>query len=163
MKTLLIVRHGKSAWDNPELKDHDRTLLPKGIARTKKVGNYLADKKNKPDLIVTSSAIRALETSKILAAKLNYPIEQIRIESDIYHQGSKYLMELLYGLPNDVNSVMLVGHNPTFTHFANKFLDEPIDALPTTGAVSISFATEKWEEINIATKNTNFVVAPRML
>ncbi len=163
MKTLLIVRHGKSAWDDPNLKDHDRTLLPKGIVRTNKVADYFVRKKIKPNLIVSSSALRALETSKILAAKLNYPTELIRIESDIYHQGSEYLMELLYGLPNDVKSVMLVGHNPTFIHFANKFLDVQIDALPTTGAVSISFLTEKWEEINMATKNTNFVIAPRML
>ncbi len=163
MKTIYIIRHGKSAWDDPNLKDHDRTLLQKGITRTEKVGNYLADQNIRPDIMVSSSAVRALETSKILAAKLNYPEEKIRIESDIYHQGTEYLMELLYGLPNDVNSVILVGHNPTFTHFANKFLGHPIDGLPTTGTVSITFKTEKWEEINVATKNTNFVIAPKML
>ncbi len=163
MKTLIIVRHGKSAWDNPNLKDHDRTLLPKGIKRTEKIAGFLAAKNVKPDLIISSTAVRAFETGKILASELNYPEERIRTEPDIYYQGTDYLMELLYGLPNEVNSVMLIGHNPTFSHFANEFLNKPISDLPTTGTVSISFKTEKWEEIHIAAKNTNFVVVPRML
>lgn len=163
MKTLYIVRHGKSAWDNPDLKDHDRTLLPKGIKRTEKVALFLASKSHKPDLIISSSAIRAFETAKILATELSYEEEKIRIDSNIYYQGSEYLMELLYGLPNEVNAVMLIGHNPTFSHFANKFLDKPISDLPTTGTVSVSFETKKWEEIHTAVKNTNFVIVPRML
>ena len=163
MKTLFIVRHGKSAWDNPDLKDHDRTLLPKGIKRTKKIAKYLAANNHRPDLMISSSAVRAFETAKIIAEELNYNEDKIKLESNIYYQGTDYLMELLYGLPNDVNSVMLFGHNPTFSHFANKFLDKKISDLPTTGTVSISFETEKWEEIHTAAKNTNFVVVPRML
>lgn len=163
MKTLYIIRHGKSAWDNPSVRDHDRTLLPEGIERTKKVAKFLADKNIKPDLIVSSSATRAFETAKIIAHQLHYPEADIRVETDIYDQGTAYLMELLYGLPNEVSSVMLIGHNPTFTHFANKFMDKSIDALATTGTVSISFNTDKWEELHLASKITNFVVVPKML
>ena len=163
MKTLLILRHGKSAWDNPLVKDHDRILLQEGIERTNKVAKFLVGKNIKPDLIVSSSAIRAFETAKIIAQNLEYPEINIRVESDIYYQGIDYLMELLYELSNDFNSVILIGHNPTFTHFANKFLDKSIDGLPTTGTVSISFNTDKWEDIDHAAKNTNFVIAPKML
>lgn len=163
MKTLLIIRHGKSSWENEALKDHDRELLPQGIKRTEKIAKFLVTKNVKPDLIISSSAVRALETAKIIALALNYPEENIRIESAIYQQGTEFLMELLYGLSNQLKTVMLFGHNPTFTHFANKFLDQPIDGLPTTGAVSISFDTDKWEDIHLSSKNTNFVIAPRML
>jgi len=163
MKTLYIIRHGKSAWDNPSNRDHDRTLLPEGIERTKKIAKFLADKNIKPDLIVSSSATRAFETARILAHKLHYSEDDIRVETDIYDQGTAYLMELIYGLPNEVSSVMLIGHNPTFTHFANKFMDKSIDALATTGTVSISFETDKWEDIHLATKITNFVVVPKIL
>jgi phosphohistidine phosphatase len=98
-----------------------------------------------------------------LAHQLHYPEADIRVETDIYDQGAAYLMELLYGLPNEVSSVMLIGHNPTFTHFANKFMDKSIDALATTGTVSISFDTDKWEELHLASKITNFVIVPKML
>jgi len=163
MKTIYIIRHGKSSWDNPELKDHDRILLNQGIRRTEKVARFLASKNIKPDLIISSSAVRALETAKIIAGHLNFPEHNIRTDSNIYYQGTDYLMELLYGLSNDINSVMLFGHNPTFTYFANKFLDKRIDGLPTTGTVSVSFNTDTWEDINLADKNTNFVIAPKML
>ena len=163
MKTLYIIRHGKSAWDNPSIKDHNRTLLPEGTERTKKVAKFLASRNIMPDLIVSSSATRAFETAKILAHELHYSEDDIRVETDIYDQGTAYLMELLYGLPNEISSVMLIGHNPTFTHFANKFIDKPIDALVTTGTVSISFETDKWEELHLAPKITNFVVVPKML
>jgi len=163
MKTLYIIRHGKSAWDNPSIKDHDRTLLQEGIERTNKVAKFLASRNIMPDLIVSSSATRAFETAKILAHELHYSEDDIRVETDIYDQGTAYLMELLYGLPNEISSVMLIGHNPTFTHFANKFIDKPIDALVTTGTVSISFETDKWEELHLAPKITNFVVVPKML
>ena len=163
MKTLYIIRHGKSAWDNASIKDHDRTLLQEGIERTNKVAKFLASKNIRPDLIVSSSATRAFETAKILARVLHYLEADIRVETDIYDQGTDYLMELIYGLPNEVSSLMLIGHNPTFTHFANKFIDKPIDALATTGTVSISFKTDKWEELHLAPKITNFVVVPKML
>ncbi len=163
MKTLYIIRHGKSAWDDPALKDHERILLPKGIKRTKKVASFLSKKDIKPDLIISSFAQRALETAFIIAKSIEYPEKNIQIDQDIYYQESEYLMELLYRLSNEINSVMLFGHNPTFTSFANKFLEKPISFLPTTGTVSVSFETDKWEEINMARKITNFVVTPKML
>ncbi len=163
MKTLFIIRHGKSAWDDADVKDHDRKLLPKGIKKTTKVADFLAGKKVKPDLIISSSAQRAVETANIIAKKLDYPKENIRLESDIYYQGIEFLFDLLYSLPNEINSVMLFGHNPTFSYFANKFLDKRINDLPTTGTVSVSFETDQWEDILLATKKTNFVVVPKML
>ena len=163
MKTLLIIRHGKSAWDNPSLKDHDRTLLPEGIRKTVKVSEFLVNKNVKPDLIASSSAHRAIETAKIFASHLAYDEKKIMVESEIYHQGTDYLLDLLYGLSDEIKTVMLVGHNPTFTQFANKFLIKPIDGLPTSGTVSISFDTDKWEDIHLAAKIVNFVIVPTML
>ena len=163
MKTLYIVRHGKSAWGDPDLKDHDRILLPKGIKKTGKIANFLLGKKIKPELLISSSAKRAVETAVILAKKLNYPEENIKTESNIYYQGTDFLFDLLHALPDEISSVMLVGHNPTFSNFANKFLDKRIDDLPTTGTVSVSFETDRWEDILLAAKKTNFVVVPKML
>lgn len=163
MKTLYITRHAKSSWENESLSDHQRPLIPKGIKRTQLVADYLLEKNGNIDLILSSSAVRALETAKLFAQKLNYPQENIRIEENIYHASLDSLSELLYSVSNKVKSVMLVGHNPTFTYFANYFLDQKLDWLPTSGIVCVEFDTEQWENLHIAKKTINFVITPRML
>lgn len=163
MKTVYIARHAKSSWDFPHLSDHDRPLLNKGIKRTKLVGGYLAQNNITIDLIISSSAARAFETAKIIAKSINYPVENIQIEPMVYHTNIEGLLDLLYGIPDNIGSVMLFGHNPTFTSFANQWLGEQIDWLPTSAVVGISFETEKWEGLSMATCETKFVIAPKML
>ena len=162
-KILYIVRHAKSAWDEPDLSDHDRPLLEKGVKKTKFVAGFLVEKGVKPDIIISSSAVRAHETARLLASELGYPDSEIKIESRIYSADEDDLFDILFALPDNVNSVMLVGHNPTFTYFANYFLKEEIEWMPTSSVVAIEFKTGKWEEIATAKKTTQFVITPRML
>jgi phosphohistidine phosphatase len=162
-KVLYIARHAKSSWDDPGVSDHDRDLMEKGIGRTKLVAGYLSEKGVKPDLIISSSALRARKTAGIIAAELGYPDKDIQIESKIYGADEDDLFEILFSLPDDVNSVMLVGHNPTFTYFANYFLKEELEWMPTSSVVGIEFKTGKWEKIANAKKSVKFVVTPKML
>ena len=163
MKTLYIIRHGKSFWDDPSLSDHDRPLMQKGIKRTLKIASFFNQKNIKPDLMISSSAKRALNTAQIIAEVIDYPLSDILVEKSFYHTDRELLTDYLYGLENNINSVMVFGHNPTFTSFANQFLDNPIDWLPTTGTVSVSFKTDKWENIMLAKRTTDFVMYPKML
>ncbi len=163
MKTLYIVRHAKSSWDHPGLDDHERPILDKGQKRTKLVGDYLLENEQNVDLLISSHAVRARQTASIIADILNYPEENIRISSQIYHSDIDSLFDLLYELPDEVSSVMLFGHNPTFTSFANYFKQKKIDWLPTSAIVCIEFDTEKWENIIDAKKRTKFVITPRLL
>jgi phosphohistidine phosphatase len=163
MKTIIIVRHAKSSWDFPHLSDHERPLLEKGKKRTRLINDYLITNNISVDLIISSHAVRAYETSKIIARAIGYPIEEININKMIYHANADRLTDQFFDLPNEVQSVMLVGHNPTLTNFVNQYLDEKIDWLPTSGTVSIDFDTEKWEDISMAKYNPNFVVFPKML
>jgi phosphohistidine phosphatase len=163
VKTLYIVRHAKSSWDFPNLRDHDRPLLPKGEKRTRKIAVFLEKENIKPDLMISSTAVRAYETAVIIAKQLGYPVKNIISESKFYDSGILSIMDVLYGLDNKVNSVMIFGHNPSFTSLANKFLHNPIEWLPTSGLVSISFDAEKWEEILLVERKTNFVIFPKML
>ena len=163
MKTLYIVRHAKSSWDTPGLADHQRTLLEKGRKRTQYICNYLINAGVKPDLILSSHAIRAAETAKIIAEAINYPIDDILVTDKIYHSDTDDLFDLLFALDNDVESVMLVGHNPTLTYMANHFLDEKLENLPTSGVVCVEFETDKWEELFSASYKTKFVITPRLL
>lgn len=163
MKTLYIVRHAKSSWDHPGLADHERPILEKGIKRTQLVCDYLVENNYNADLIISSHAVRARQTASVIADGLNYPEENIQISSSIYHGDIDALFDQLFELPNDVKSVMIFGHNPTFTSFANYFLQRKIDWLPTSAIVCIEFETDKWEHIANARKKAKFVITPRLL
>lgn len=163
MKTLYIIRHAKSSWDHPGLADDERPLLEKGVKRTLKIARYLQDKHISADLVISSHAVRAHETARIIADAIGYPEEKIIISSKVYHGSTEQLYDELYGLNDHVESVMIFGHNPTFTSFANHFLDEKIEWLPTSAVVSVSFDTERWTELPMANHKTNFLITPKEL
>lgn len=163
MKTLYIVRHAKSSWDYPGLTDHDRPLLPVGIKKTNRIVGFLQERQTKVDLLLSSTAKRAFETANMIANGIGYPVDQIVKDSDLYHASEDEIYSTLFALPDNINSVMLFGHNPTLTYFVNYYVSPTIDNLPTSGTVSITFACEKWEQISDSDFHVNFVIFPRML
>ena len=163
MKTLHIVRHAKSSWEDHSLSDHDRPLLPAGKKKTRRIVNFLNERRVKPDLLLSSSALRAFETAKIIAQGIGYPEDKIKKEPGLYHASSDEIYSELFTLPDDIDSVMIFGHNPTLTYFVNYFVSPTIENLPTSGVVSITFKSDKWEQISDSDFHVNFVVFPRML
>ena len=163
MKTLYIARHAKSSWDHPELIDEQRPLLEKGIKKTGIITDYLIDNNISVDLIISSHAVRALETAKIIAKAIHYPEDEIIINEHIYFSDIDDLTEQLSNLSDQLKSVMIVGHNPTLTDFANYLLEKKIDWLPTSGIVSINFKTQHWLNLLDARKTTNFIIYPGLL
>ncbi len=165
MKTLFLVRHAKSSWDDLSVSDHDRKLLPVGVRRTKKVAAWLRSSGNLPDMIISSTAVRAFETAKLLADGMGFPIEKIKKEPAFYSADEEDILAYLFGLPDTINSVMLVGHNPTFTELVNLFSppEKQIANLPTSAVAIITFQTSRWEEIPLATRKESLIVTPKML
>lgn len=162
MKTLYLLRHAKSSWKNPDLDDFDRPLLQKGLKKSKVIIDYLLKNSVQVDLIISSPAVRALETAEIFAYALKYPSEKIRKERSLYFGDSDSYFSQFYDIPQNVNSLMLVGHNPAITNLANRLIKEEIEYLPTSGIISIKFKAESWEEIEDVKRKTNFVVYPKM-
>lgn len=163
MKTIYIVRHAKSSWDEIDRPDETRPLVEKGRKRTEKIIDYLIKHKVHVDYILASHAVRAYETAKILAHGLNYPIEEIKTDPHLYFADGDGILSRFYDLPDSIDSVMIAGHNPAMTDFANFFLDKPLESLPTSGVVSISFDTGKWNEIPLAKRTLNFILFPKEL
>jgi phosphohistidine phosphatase len=163
MKTIYIVRHAKSSWDFPHLSDHERPLLEKGKKRTRLINDYLIQNKITVDLMVTSHAVRAYETARIIARAIDYPKEGIRVDRMIYHANADRLIDQFYDLSDEFKSIMIIGHNPTLTNFANQYLDKKIEWLPTSGVICINFETDRWEDISRAKYKPVFVVYPKML
>jgi len=163
MKTLFLARHAKSSWELPELEDLDRPLIEKGITRTKKTISYLQKNKVEIDLIISSHAKRAFETAKLYANALKYPLKKIDVNTSIYFSGPESLFNILYSLPNNIQSVMIVGHNPTMTQFANCFVDKLIEYMPNSAVIAIEFDTIKWTEIENCDRKTKFILFPKKL
>jgi len=163
MKTLYIVRHAKASWDFPELPDIERPIIEKGIYNTKKIVIELNKRKVVVDLIISSHAKRALETAKIIATGIYYPIEKIETSKGIYEVDMYNILDIISEVDDDIKSLMIFGHNPTFTHIANYFLPEEIEILPTSSVVSIEFEMNKWTDIKQAKHKINFTLFPKML
>jgi len=163
MKTLYLVRHAKSSWEEPGIPDSQRSLTPKGVRKAGLVVGFLKNKEIIPDLIVASPALRALETARIFAAGLGYPAAKIRTDRKIYDGYYDRILDLIYATPNEVNSLMIFGHNPTITQLANLFLHPGIEEMPTSCVVMLAFDTGKWEEIPSREARSDFIVYPKML
>ena len=163
MKTLYLVRHAKSSWDHPGLTDFERPLLEKGIIKTKKVIKFLKEKKVRIDLMISSPAVRAIETAKLIAKGLDYPIDKIITEKKIYEGTIDEILDIIYETDNKIDSLMLFGHNPNFSILAGSFVQLGDDFLPTSGIIGISFSTGKWKMISSAGAKKEFLVCPGKL
>ena len=141
----------------------ERPLLEKGIKRTMKVIRFLKEHAVKIDLMISSPATRAFQTAVLIAKGIGYPEDKIHVERKIYDGYYDRILDLIYATSNEVNSLMIFGHNPTITHLANLFLHPGVDLLPTTGTICISFDTGQWESIPTVDPVSEFIVFPKML
>jgi phosphohistidine phosphatase len=163
MKTLYLVRHAKASWEEPGVSDADRPLLPKGVTRTKLIVDFLLKRGTTIDLMISSPAVRAFETAKIVATGLNYPVNKIRTDRKIYDGYYDRILDIIYDTSNDVDSLMIFGHNPTITNLANLFLHPGLEIMPTSCTICLSFNIDKWKEIPSNEGIQEFIVFPKML
>lgn len=163
MKTLYLVRHAKSSRDHPGLDDADRPLMKKGIERSHRIIGFLKERKVYPGLIISSPATRAIETARLFAGGLGYPLQRILTDQKIYDGHYDHLLDIIYSTPDDIHSLMLFGHNPTITNLANLFLHPGIDDMPTATVAAIEFDTLRWEDVPNANSRQLFIVSPKML
>ncbi len=163
MKTLYFIRHAKSSWDFPQLSDDERPLIEKGIKRTKKLGDFLKEKEILPEIIISSHANRAFHTAQIIAKKIGYKEKNIKVDRSIYSSSIDNIFSVISGIPNSINSLMLFGHNPTFTNLANYFLENKIENLPTSGYACFEFETENWNEISDVKIVKSEIIFPKNL
>ena len=113
------------------------------------MGKRLAAREVRPSLIISSSAVRARRTAKIIAEALKYPAESLQIKKDLYLASAENILELVRSQENNVSDLLLVGHNPGLTELVNRLLPElDLDNLATSGVVAMDFDTKKWSDID---------------
>jgi phosphohistidine phosphatase len=147
MRTLYLIRHAKSSWDNPTLRDFQRPLNERGLSVAPKMAALLLREKEVPELIVTSPARRALDTAHFFAAINGFGEEKVLQQEDIYEASPMQLSRVISRLPDTANSIFLFGHNPTFTDVANLYSANSISNIPTCGIVRIDTTAAVWSEM----------------
>ncbi len=162
MKKLYLVRHAKSSWADLSQKDIDRPLNKRGEKDAPYMGELLKKRGVQPDLIISSPALRANTTAKIFAEKLSYS-KEISINPDIYEAYIDDVLSVIHQVSNNINTVMIFGHNPTFTNLANYFHDEYIPNVPTCGIICIEADVNNWANINRQTGNLTSFDYPKLL
>lgn len=147
MRTLFLVRHAKSSWDNPGLRDFDRPLNDRGLHDAPRMGKLLYQIGIRPDLLVSSPAKRALTTAQFFARAFDIPETDIVCNEQIYEAAPSQILRIISGLPDTAETVFLFGHNPTFTDVANHFSAGYVDNLPTCGVIQIVSTAARWAEV----------------
>lgn len=161
MKTIILVRHGKSSWEFDVL-DRDRPLNSRGKEDAELVAHQLVQKSEKLAVTIFSSpANRALSTCKIFSKILKFPESSIHIIEDLYDFDGRDVINFIKQLPNHYNDVMIFGHNHAFTSISNIFGDHYIDNLPTSGLVKLNIDIDNWNDLKKGT--TEFVIFPKQL
>ncbi|MGO3689400.1 MAG: SixA phosphatase family protein [Psychroflexus halocasei] len=147
-KRLVIVRHGKSSWKDEELEDIERPLKERAFNDAELVSTaYKAGVRHSFTAFI-SPAVRAHETSKLIAHQLKDHIKSLKVEDGLYTFSPSTLLDFIKNLPDDIDNVMLFGHNPAITDVVNQIGSEFFQNVPTTGLVEIHFKKSHWSEID---------------
>lgn len=157
IRKLYLLRHGKAGWGNPADGDHGRTLDVSGLEDCGRLGAYVIENGINPDHIFCSSAVRAQETLETLmdAADKNWPVTNMR---EIYTAGPTELLDIIRSADDSINTLLIVGHNPTlheltcaFTHDGPEVLRRTLKKqFPSGTIVGLKFDIERWQDITAA-------------
>ncbi len=145
MKILTLVRHAKSSWQDSNLSDRERPLNERGEHDAPMMGKRIVAAGIRPSLILSSPAVRAWSTAKIIAQEIGYPREFLQRENSLYLASLDNIIDVLIAQDAEFNSVMIVGHNPGLTTFANYLSPGLTDNLATAGVVSVGFKQDDWD------------------
>ncbi len=147
MKNLILVRHAKSSWDNAGLSDIERPLNKRGRHDAPMMGRLLAEKGEKPDLMISSPAKRALSTAKRIADELRYDRSSIKINNSLYMAGNDDFFSVIGDVKDKVSCLMIFSHNYGITDYANLITGESISNIPTCGIVKSVLDIDSWSDI----------------
>jgi phosphohistidine phosphatase len=161
MKTLIVVRHAKSSWDDPKVSDLNRPLNDRGKRDAPRMARALKEKDLAIDAVLSSPAVRALETCHIFMDILGIAKGDVQLVKELYHASEEMILNVVNRINNNSRVAMIFGHNPGLTEFVNDLLEEEIENIPTTGVVVCDLKIEEWSEAKWACGTMNFFEWPK--
>lgn len=157
MKTLYLVRHAKASRDDPALPDRERPLDERGLHDAAKMGKRLAKHHAKPDLIVSSPALRALKTAQLVAGEIGYPRKHVLVEDLLYAARVADLLAVIHDTDAKIDRLMLCGHNPEFSELASRLAGEQVE-LSTCAVAVFVYDGKSWADVGAAAKLERFTL-----
>ena len=159
MRSIIIFRHGKSDWDAIYDRDHDRPLSKRGLKASKKMGQYLNKIHQIPEIVISSSAIRAKNTAKLALEHGNWSSKLV-IETKIYGGTSKALLRIVYSIEDKYQSICIVGHEPTCSSFIS-LCTYHSQRFTTASMAKINFKINSWREIEFGKGILEWIKSPK--
>ena len=161
MKTLIIVRHAKSSWDNIGQDDKERPLNDRGKKDAPEMAKRLKDRNIKVDKFVSSPAKRAKKTAKYFAEAYDTDKKDIVITDELYDASPANFYQVVAQLKDDWDAVAIFSHNPGITSFVNSLTNVQIDNMPTCGIFAVQADVESWQAFSKADKKFLFYDYPK--
>ena len=150
-RRIVLIRHAKSSWANPMQSDYDRPLNERGLHDAPMMGERLKQAQVIPDLIVSSTAKRAAQTARRIAAAVGYPAEKIQWQEKMYHCQPPVFEEIIFGLDDALQTVFMIAHNPGITDFANEMAPDVLPQhMPTCATFGVEMDTDHWSQYHSA-------------
>lgn len=161
MKTLLLIRHAKSSWDQPGLSDFDRPLNDRGKKDAPEMAKRVKEKRIELDHFISSPAKRAKKTAKYFAEEFGLNKDDIKLVEALYGAAQVEFLQAIKEIDDSYNSVALFSHNPGITDFASTLTNVRVDDMPTCAVFALQIETESWKDFTSAEKNFLFFDYPR--
>ncbi|MPQ46546.1 phosphoglycerate mutase [Marinifilum sp. N1E240] len=162
MKRLFLVRHAKTEVIRYDITDFQRNLKDRGINDSKLIANKLLLKKAVPDLILSSTANRAIQTANLFAKVLNYPLENIVKMDELYDGFTTHeFLGMLDQHGKDNERIMVVGHNPSIEYLAFNLSEEFYEYVPTCTVIGVEFDVDNWKDIDARTGKISLYEYPK--
>ncbi len=147
MKTIYLLRHAKSSWDNSGLSDKQRPLAKRGLQNAPEMGARFGERGEPLEQVLSSPALRAHTTAQLFCEACGFASPNILVEPELYFSGSGSIEDLILAQDDGLRSVMLVFHNPDITYFTNSIdYDVRIDNVPTCGLVKLVSDIAQWRD-----------------
>lgn len=161
MKQLILVRHAKSDWNNPNLDDFDRPLNERGKTDAPMMAQRLLDRKIKIDTFIASPAKRAAKTAKAFAEGYGKKKSDITFIEKLYHADINVFLSVIAGTDDGYGTIAIFSHNFGITDFANTLTDTRTDNIPTCGVFAIKANCDSWADFKKAGKEFWFFDFPK--
>ncbi|UFS61743.1 histidine phosphatase family protein [Sulfurimonas sp. HSL-3221] len=155
-----MIHHAKSDWEEPGASDFERGLTDRGYRDINTIGSYLLLRGIVPDIILSSSALRAQESADKLAAKVGFDGPLLYL-SELYLTPPETILETVMLQEDDAETIFVIGHNPQLTGFANMLTDEHVSKIPTMGMVAMTFDIGSWQELEEKKGAIDFFIFPK--
>lgn len=147
MKRLFLIRHAKSSWKDASLSDFDRPLNKRGKHDAPMMATKFREENFSIDLMISSLAKRAAQTARFFRHELESV--QLKFEPEIYEASATTLMKIVNSQDSNIDNLILFGHNPGFTFFAENLCAESFGNIPTCGIVGIEFSVNAWDHVSM--------------